>query len=85
MAKAEVKVMKDTCPWCAYENDDAKLGPIKKGKSSGKLVETLHQKAQCVDCGKIWRQQDLGKPWSYELERGERWAREAKARQLSGA
>lgn len=70
-SKEEVK---HGCPWC-----------IKNGKKDSKCLVLVTGRTQCTDCGKHWNPEDLGKTWSLELERGERWARENKARQLTGA
>ena len=72
------------CPWCSYSNEDASVGPEHEAED-GRIVVTAEGTGfQCATCGKNWKKEDLGKPWSIELERGAAWVREHRARQLSG-
>lgn len=82
--KVETKVEKTKsgeCPWCNYENADEKVGELHE-KEANTLSPTLTGGMQCGTCGKHWRKEDLGKPYSIELERGPQWARQNRARQL---
>ena len=79
--KDEIGIKKDCCPWCNYENKDEEKGELKDKKKS--VVRNRGHKYQCDGCGKFWASQDLNKPWSIELERGDQWRRETKARELS--
>jgi len=45
------------CPWC-----------VSQGKAGDKL--TLTHRWQCNACGKLWKEEALGKPYSLELEQG---------------
>lgn len=72
----EVK-KENVCPYCNLEDK-----AIDKVKTSNQVHKTTHGKWQCLTCGKHWDEQALGKPYSIELERGEHWAREMKAREL---
>ena len=46
------------CPWCITQGK-----PGDKFDNLGKL--------QCLGCGKTWRRESLGKPYSLELERSQ--------------
>ena len=72
---------KNACPWCNYANDDEMKGPIHKKEDS--VVGNRGHKWQCHTCGKFWEVQQLGKPWSLELERGAAWVREQQIRNLT--
>ena len=94
---AEKKVTGE-CPWCSHE-DEGLTVPVeqadKKGVVRSEMVpkESVESKVisiggdnmQCQTCGKNWKKAQLGKPWTIELERGEAWAREVRARELRGA
>ena len=85
MAKKKLEVSKTVqgeCPWCNYENDNEKKGPLHE-KEDSKVELGVNGRYQCSTCGKHWRQESLGKEWTLELERGPRWERENKGRQLS--
>lgn len=71
------------CPYCAYEGVDPTNGLAHK-KTKGKVITTENNHLQCVECGKMWSRAALGKPYSIELERGDLWAKENKAKQLLG-
>lgn len=75
------KELKD-CPWCSYDNDDPKKGIVHEAEDAV-LDLTANLDYQCRTCGKHWPKSALGQPWSIELERGDAWARENKARQLT--
>lgn len=79
------EVLSQDCPWCEYDNNDIKQGPVHK-KTEGKIaLATDPSVFQCLTCGKNWNQEQLGKPWSLAMERGPQWEREHRARQLSGS
>ncbi len=71
---------KNACPWCAWKNDDEMKGDIKKATDS--VVRNVGHKWQCETCGKHWDLNQLGKPYSLELERGINWVREKQAREI---
>lgn len=77
------KVRKGECPWCNYQNADERVGPVHEAAEST-LATTLQGNLQCNTCGKHWEKEALGKPWTIELERGPRWERENRARQIGG-
>lgn len=70
------------CPWCNYDNKDEKVGEVHARAKSNIVVANGSMEYQCLTCGKNWNREQLGKPWSLELERGEAWERENRARQL---
>lgn len=45
------------CPWC-----------ISQGDAGDRLI--LTHKWQCKDCGKMWKDEALGRPYTLELEQG---------------
>jgi hypothetical protein len=83
--EAEIKEVTKSgeCPWCNYEGMD----PIQQkhhAKEENSTVSLVNGRHQCNTCGKIWRVEALGKPWTLELERGIKWAQENKAKELMG-
>ena len=71
------------CPWCNFDNKDEKVAEI-HGKTESIVEPTPGGRYQCHTCGKSWRKEALGQPWTIELERGPVWAREHRARELRG-
>lgn len=71
------------CPWCNYENEDERKGPLHL-KEESKLIMQSNGRFQCETCGKHWAHSSLGKEWSEALERGPKWERETRGRELTG-
>lgn len=53
----EPKAPAKSCPWCVFNH-----------RPGTRLL--LSNKWQCQDCGKMWREEALGKPYSLQLEQG---------------
>lgn len=83
----EGSIAAGNCPWCNHEDADFRneYHPSGKSKQDSKVLEVHGVGHQCQTCGKVWPKSALGQKWSIELERGELWVKENRARELRGA